>query len=127
MAKKKKVPRLEETAHVKAIREFCKELHTKGWKTAHITYQGSGDSCDDFNFSLENEETTVDFRTVKPADLPAHFDARMFENSLWDLLPDGFENNEGGDGSIKIDIGTGEICVTHNEYHLESTKTEWKY
>ena len=127
MAKKKKVPRLEETAPVKAIRAFCKELHTKGWKTAHITYQGSGDSCDDFNFSLENEETTVALNDVKPADLPAHFETKKFEEALWELLPDGFENNDGGDGSIKIDIGTGEICVTHNEYHLESTKSEWKY
>jgi hypothetical protein len=125
--KKNAVPVCEETEDVRAVREWCKELRTAGWKTINVTYQGSGDNCDGFNFSLANDEETFDFSAVASALLPAHFNMSKLEQCLWRLLPEGFENNVGGDGEIRIDVETGEIHVKHNHYYLESDCAEWKY
>lgn len=124
---KKSVPKLKETETVKVIRGYCKELYTKGWKTVHMEYQGSGDSCDDFGFSLENAETTANLDNVDDKDLPVDFKLEKFKNALLDLLPAGFENNEGGDGTIKIDTASGKIHVKHNAYYTESHHEEWSY
>jgi hypothetical protein len=128
MAKtKKKIPKLEETPTVREIRQACKELYTRGWQTVHMTYHGSGDECDDFEFSLENAEGTVDCRRVSAADLPPGFNMSKFEQHMWDLLPEGFENNAGGDGEVTIDTATGDINIKHNHYYTESRQTEWGY
>lgn len=125
--KKKEVPVCEETETVRNIREFCKDLRAAGWKTLSVTYQGSGDSCDGFEFSITNEEETFNFAAVPTALLPPHFNMRQLEQCLWRLLPEGFENNEGGDGEICINVETGEIHIKHNHYYMESNFAEWKY
>jgi hypothetical protein len=125
--KKNAVPVCEETEDVREIRERCKDLRAAGWKTLSVTYQGSGDSCDGFCFSLGNEEETFNFSAVPATLLPAHFNMSKLEQRLWSLLPEGFENNEGGDGEICIDVETGEIHVKHNHYYVESNFAEWKY
>lgn len=128
MAKRtKKIPKLEETETVKEIRRACKELYTCGWHTVHMTYRGSGDNCDDFSFELENAETRVDCAAAPTEALPPHFSMRAFNHHLWDLLPEGFEHNEGGDGTVTINTATGAINIKHNEYYTESRQTEWGY
>jgi hypothetical protein len=126
-AKKKHIPKLEETESVKAIRKYSKELYPCGWKTVSLTYHGSGDSCDEFNYSIANAETTIDLDRVPAKDLPPDFDIAGLEKALWDLLPEGFENNEGGDGEIAVDTKTGAVNVRHNTYYMESKFGEWCY
>lgn len=129
MAKSKnsRCPILPATEEVVTVRTASKELYSKGWKTIHIDYHGSGDECDSITFSLANDETTVDFAKILPSELPPDFKIKKLEDAIWNLLPAGFENNEGGDGAITVDISTGAITVTHNAYHTISTKSEWQY
>jgi len=126
MSNAKKAPKLKETKTVKDIRKACKKLHAAGWKTVHFEYCGSGDSCDSFAVSLENEENAV-FACDAVKTLPADFEEDKFRELLLDLLPVGFENNEGGDGNIKIDTDSGQILVKHNTYYTESHHEEWSY
>ena len=100
---------------------------TKGWTKLSVTYQGSSDSCDNFEVSIANEETSFKLDEVPDAKLPPAFSATKLYDYLLDLLPDGFEDNEGGDGDITVDIKTGAIHVSHNEYYTESRNEEWRY
>lgn len=99
------------------IKEACKELYRNGWKSLSISYSGSGDSCDSFEATISNEEDELELKT---APLPPGVSAQELENDLWELLPPGFENNEGGDGKIEINTKTGKIKVEHDEYYTES-------
>lgn len=100
---------------------------TKGWTKLSVTYQGYSDSCDSFEVSIANEETSFKLDEVPDAKLPPAFSATKLRDYLLDLLPAGFENNEGGDGDITVDIKTGAIHVSHNEYYTESRNEEWRY
>ncbi len=113
-------------SHAKKLKEYCKTLYTCGWKTISVTYQGSGDSCDDFNFEITNEEKSVDFRDVSTT-FAGGFTLKDVEREIWELLPEGFENNEGGSGNVEIDIEKGRITVTHNQYYIESEETVEEY
>lgn len=102
-------------------------MQTKGWTKLSVTYQGSSDSCDDFEVEIANEETSFKLDDVPDAKLPPDFNETKLRNCLMDLLPAGFEDNEGGDGNITVDIKTGAIHVSHNEYYTESRNEEWRY
>ncbi len=45
------------------------------------------------------------------------------EIAVEDFLPDGFEINEGGQGSITIDVAKGCLAINHQENVVETTDT----
>ena len=111
-------------AVVKKLKEYCKELYKHGWKEIIVQYSGSGDSCDSFEAKILNEEDELAMEDVtKP---PQEF-MKKVQAEIWNLLPAGFENNEGGTGEIKIDIETGKITAEHDQYYTESTHTSDTY
>jgi hypothetical protein len=89
-----------------------------------VTYSGSGDSCDEFCFKIYNEEDEYDLDSVEKP--PREF-MKKVEDAIWDLLPSGFENNEGGQGEVTIDIETGKITVEHDQFYTESAHTKDVY
>ncbi|NDD52318.1 hypothetical protein EBZ39_00300 [bacterium] len=111
-------------AVAKKIKEQCKELYKHGWKKIEVTYSGSGDSCDNFEFTIFNEEESFNFSEADT--IPREF-MKELETNIWDLMPVGFENNEGGSGTIKINIKTGKISVEHDQYYIESHHTSETY
>jgi len=40
---------------------------------------------------------------------------------VYTLLPDGWEDNEGGFGLIEINVKTGKVAARHNTRYIEST------
>lgn len=106
------------------LKEYCKELYKHGWKEIVVNYSGSGDSCDDFDAKIWNEEDEFSLSDIKS---PSSEFMKKVEDAIWDLLPSGFENNEGGSGEVKIDIETGKITVEHDQYYTESTHTSDTY
>lgn len=108
----------------KTLKEYCKELYKHGWKEIVVQYSGSGDNCDDFEAKIWNEEDEFSMDDVKSP--PKEFMQKV-QDAIWDLLPSGFENNEGGSGEVKIDIETGKITVEHDQYYIESTHTSETY
>lgn len=108
----------------KQIKEYCKEMYKHGWKKILVRYSGSGDSCDDFEATVWNEEgeCALDDITTPPKEF-----TQKLQDAIWDLLPSGFENNEGGSGEVKINIKTGKITVEHDQYYTESNHTTETY
>lgn len=129
MAKKPKtVKKLPKTAASVAVQEMCPALRILGWRKITVDYQGSGDSCDYFSIRFHDEEKHHNFEDIPAARVPPTLnDQRVLESKLLNLLPCGFENNEGGDGTITIDTATGDIHVSHNEYYTECNHKEYSF
>ena len=108
------------------LRETGVQLYRHGWKTLMFYYSGSGDSCDQLEFMLENEEEITALTRIPAKNLPANFDESQLAQNFLELLPAGFENNEGGSGEITMDTATGQINVAHNEYYTETNSCSWE-
>lgn len=105
------------------LKKYCPALYAHGWHKIEFSYSGSGDSCDELAGKISNKEEDVPFdkfTTTFP-----DFTIKDVEKALLDLLPIGFENNEGGCGKIKINTKTGKITLEHDEYFVDvrTTKT----
>jgi hypothetical protein len=122
------VPRTKKikNEHAEKVKEFCKYLYPLGWHTITLEYDGYGDSCEDFEQHIANEEEKIKLEDVK---LPpgAPFEFKDLADALARLLPCGFEDNEGGYGTMTVNIKTGAITVDHNERYIESVNQVTKY
>jgi len=121
--------KLPETEEVQKLRSLCNELYAFGWKSLTVGYSGSGDSCDDFNVTLKHSDDDKDYPLDDaPEELwPVTFSAGDLDTALMNLLPSGFEDNDGGDGEIRVDITTGDVSVLHNSYYTECNREEYHY
>lgn len=115
----------EEKKHAKAIKEIGKKLYACGWKQLSFQYSGSGDSCSELTFTIENEEDTFGLCDLASTDLPKDFSEEELTDHFLELLPAGFENNEGGAGEVTLDTKTGKISVRHATYYVEEEIDEW--
>lgn len=121
-------------AKFKAIAKICKKHGVLG---IAVNYSGSGDSgCTD-NIWVVPEIKPVDELDVRDADetkmailekikVPAAIDKHSSDNLLSytgellaDMAPDGWENNDGGEGTALLDCETGEVTVRHGSFYTE--------
>lgn len=114
-----------EQKHADAIKEIGKKLYACGWKKLYFNYSGYGDSCSDLDFTIENEEGTQPLSKVSASELPPDFSEDKLVDHFLELLPSGFENNEGGSGEVVLDTRSGVITVHHTAYYTESEDSEW--
>jgi len=105
----------------KEIAKICPELFLLGVYSVQIEYSGSGDSGD-----IED----IDYRTA----LGERFDGtvpddltKSLHNSVWRLLPGGFETNEGGYGVVRIVIPKKKITVEHEQNIVDTEHSEYEY
>jgi hypothetical protein len=91
------------------------QLLQRGVANVEAGYSGYGDSgaIDGVQFR-DVAGQRVD-RTVIPADLNASLD-----NCLYEFLPAGFEINDGGQGTLTLDVQTGRITLKHQENYTET-------
>jgi hypothetical protein len=127
MAKKPKaIKKMPKTTASTEVQEMCPALRILGWRKITVDYQGSGDSCEYFKITFHDEEKQHNFEDIPDARLPPALNRqRVLESKLLNLLPCGFENNEGSDGTITIDTATGDIHVSHNNYYVECNHMEY--
>ena len=59
---------------------------------------------------------------VRPASDPD------IENVIYEFLPSGFENNDGGQGTLTIDVSAGKVSLVHgdNETVTHENSEEWE-
>lgn len=90
------------------------ELAKAGIRRIDVTYSGYGDSgaIDDITcYGDEDKELPLD------AELRDHVCQLAYE-----IVPPGFENNDGGEGVIKIDLVNGKYHLHHGE---RVSSVEW--
>ena len=134
-----KVPTTKTKKPEDTIKEMCGMLQSFGFNYLYAEYDGSGDSGDFDSITLMpkhpahgakdtsavNEEHQQSFSTFKhealdnartktqKETLTKQLDA--FEKALWQILPNGWEINEGSFGELQIDIGNQTIHLVVNE------------
>ncbi len=131
---------------VKRIEAVAELLASHGIKTVVVTYEGSGDSgCTEDVYCLaepcdpdvacqsdRDEDMTAKLVALRypedvPEDSPLRQLAGYYHNSfdqfvgdlLGELAPDGYENNEGGQGTIVLDTEAKVATVRHGTYVTE--------
>jgi hypothetical protein len=134
-----KVPTIKTKTPADTIKETCGMLQSFGFNYLVAEYDGSGDSGDfdcitlmpkhpdsgARDISVVNEEHQKSFRAFKNETLD---NARTktqrealtkqleaFEIALWQILPSGWEINEGSFGELQIDIANKTIHLVVNE------------
>lgn len=93
-------------------------------------YDGYGDSGEMTDTTVTGngnapeslEDLKLSFKGFDP-ETQAKLDWGKLEEAVWQLMPDGFENNSGGFGEIDLDTVNSRIQVRHNQ-RIEETEYE---
>jgi hypothetical protein len=148
----KGLPPVEE--NVQTIKQFCKLLASYNVYMIHGSYDGSGDSGDmDISIQWQNKteqpvgHTAPAYGDQAPSNggawdslssarkrLTEVKDAIItnkmvddFEDAMFQLIPGGWEINDGSFGEIDVTVATGAIEVTHNERYTEVNTSHREY
>lgn len=101
-----------------------------------MTYNGEGDSGDIDDFSISGMETAPKTREALdealksfPAETHAaeRFATEELINRAFEILPAGFEINEGGYGQVIIDCENNKVRVEHNQRIVETDYSEQEW
>lgn len=102
--------------------EIIPQLKQHGIANVKAAYSGYGDSgaINDIKFR-DGARKRIDRRSV-PSTL-----IEQLESAVYEFLPEGFELDDGGQGTLTIEVETGKILLAHsdNETILHKTKKEW--
>jgi hypothetical protein len=90
-------------------------LLQRGVANVEAAYSGYGDSGAIDGVQFRDAAGQHVDRTVIPVDLHASLD-----NCLYEFLPAGFEINDGGQGTLTLDVQTGRITLKHQENYTDT-------
>lgn len=131
---------------VEHVKRFCTILDAAGIVVVEATYDGSGDSGDiTVEFIHERDDTTPgnergrrvhnrlsEYRAeellisgTQPLTTKTAFEE--FKQALFNLLPSGWEINDGAFGDIRVEVETRKITVEHHERYTDITTTRNTY
>jgi hypothetical protein len=111
-----------EAAKAELKRHIIPRLKKLGVATVECRYSGYGDSGSIETveyFDAKNQLVTVPESRSKKT--------RPIEDVLNDFLPTGFENNDGGQGEITIDLEDGTVTINHQENYIEHDDSTMEY
>lgn len=145
-------PPVEE--NIQTIKRFCQLLASYGVHKIHGSYDGSGDSGDiDISFQWRNNAEQPTGYTAptlddRAPDVGGSWDSLSaargrltgvkdaiitdkmltnFEDAMFQLIPGGWEINDGSFGEIDVDVATGDIDVTHNARYTDVNTSSMRY
>jgi hypothetical protein len=78
-------------------------------------YSGYGDSGAIDGIQYRDEAGVRVDRTTLPAPV-----IEQLENVLYEFLPSGFEINDGGQGTLTLDVRTAKVTLTHQENYTDT-------
>ena len=98
-------------------------LLESGVANVEASYSGYGDSGAIDGVQYRDKSGV----RVETGTIPASLKEQL-ENVLYEFLPAGFEINDGGQGTLTLDVQTGTVKLEHQENYTESTSStdEWE-
>ena len=90
-------------------------LTKHGVANIEAAYSGYGDSGAIEGIQYRDEAGTRVDRTALPAPV-----IEQLETALYEFLPAGFEINDGGQGTLTLDIQTAKVTVQHQENYTDT-------
>jgi hypothetical protein len=110
----------EEQKRKAEVLTFTDALCTTGVSKVTVSYSGDGDEgrteSPQFQDSADNP--------IDQSSLPANLDIRKLGDLLEGFAPEGYEDGDGGHGTIIFDLQTGKIRVEHNWYEIVSNPAD---
>ena len=104
-----------DTAKARLKTEIIPRLKQWGVSKVKAEYSGYGDSgCIDGITYLDAHGQPVNMDMVRAASDPE------IENVLYEFLPAGFEINDGGQGTVTLDVAAGTVTIEHGENYTET-------
>jgi hypothetical protein len=112
-----------QTSKDKLRSEIIPALMASGVANVEAAYSGYGDSGAIDGVQFRDKSGVRVEREKIPAPLK-----EQLENVLYEFLPAGFEINDGGQGTLTLDVQTGTVKLEHEENYTESTSSinEWE-
>jgi len=118
----------------KVKQRLLKALRAHGFVKIYIDYDGEGDQGQIESISTEGanrQPVSLEARTrvvLSTCDAPSTFRsfAEVLDEFAWMILAhyhDGFENNDGGFGTITIDVRSATITLDHNDRVVDCSNT----
>lgn len=104
-----------ERAKDKLRAEIFPVLRSHRVANVEAAYSGYGDSGAIDGIQYRDEAGVRVDRTTLPAPV-----IEQLENCIYEFLPSGFENNEGGQGTLTIDTQTAKVSIQHQENYTET-------
>ena len=100
---------------------MLRELKDNGLVRLEVSYSGGGDDgCIDTYSGYELDEKGVE--KWSQDSVPGNFE-QEFDDYLYTFISDNIEwdwiNNDGGYGTITIDLETGKMTIDHSQRHIE--------
>lgn len=104
---------------LRVIKDLAVEMHARGITRFIVEYNGEGDSGDvsDTDYMKHASFGAKKITDIKEAERQAFIEA------AWLFVPSGFENNEGGYGTIIFDFVKSAIEFEHNQRYTEVNTT----
>jgi hypothetical protein len=111
-----------ERAKAKLRAEVLPALRSHRVATLEAAYSGYGDSGAIDGVQYRNEAGVRVDRTTIPQPL-----VEQLETCVYEFLPAGFENNDGGQGTLTIDTQTAKVTIQHQENYTESRESTQEF
>lgn len=102
------------------VLKFADRLRSAGVATVTVAYYGDGDEGRAEPPQLQD---ATDSR-LEESSLPTDLDIRQLGDLLEGFAPEGYEDGEGGFGTVTFDVQTRKIRVEHNWYETVSHPDE---
>jgi hypothetical protein len=120
---------------VARLKARCAPLARIGIQYIVWTYDGSGDSGDIENQSIydtNNNEVSEEAFFNLVAQLPENEQPlftgeRKMLDDVYELLPSGYENNDGGYGEVHLDVEIKKVRVEHNQRYTDANYSEEEF
>jgi hypothetical protein len=122
-----------EQAAAAQLKAACAPLASVGIKNITWSYDGSGDSGDMESRTITSIHGPCSDKDYAAAikglgqDLQKQLALEELEKAVWELLPGGFEVNDGGYGEVILDTTDRLISVQHNARITETEYSEKHY
>jgi uncharacterized FlaG/YvyC family protein len=100
------------------LRDIAPELFLENVATITAEYDAGGDSGNITDLKFLD----VDGDVVTSSKVEALTD--KISTILWRLLPEGFENNDGGWGELTVTLKDNKVNIEHNQRFTDSTYSE---
>jgi hypothetical protein len=112
-----------QTSQVKLRSEIIPALMASGVANVEAAYSGYGDSGAIDGVQYRDKSGVRVEREKIPTAL-----TEKLENVLYEFLPAGFEINDGGQGTLTLDVQTGRLTLRHEETETVSNDStrEWE-
>jgi hypothetical protein len=102
------------------VLKFTDQLRAAGVAKVTVSYSGDGDEGRAEPPQLQDSADN----SIDESSLPPDLDTQKLGDLLEGFAPEGYEDGEGGHGTITFHVQTGKIRVEHNWYEIVSNPAD---